>query len=525
MMFQFNREQSYNKSLLDTRLQSVNDRIYDLIEHCGGLPPSKEIDKSLLHYHEPDLRLTLISTDGRVLYDADKTGLESYQNHIGRTEVRQALATGRGYDIRHSTTMKRDFFYSATFHRGESIIVRSALPFDVPLMKHLISNQHYFWLAAAITITLMIIFYVVMRKMRLTITEKENLLAHLRISREGLGVFDSDRRLMQANNLFSQYANLISDEYLQMTEDIINVHEMQPIRIFLNREATRQRDPSQTEPYTSITIHKNGRTLIVNCVLFQDNSFEISINDVTQAEEQARLKKQLTENIAHELKTPVSSINGYLETIMNNKDALPPERLHHFIERSYAQSLRLLHLVDDISTLNRLSAAAEQKADSAEKPITVDTQKEEADIAVIVRNVMQDTAGEMEQQSMTADCQLPASMPIHGDASTLYSIFRNLTDNAIAYAGNGTKITLKMLRQDREFYYFSFADNGVGVDEEHLPRLFDRFYRVDKGRSRKLGGTGLGLAIVKNAITLYGGSITAKRCQPHGLEFLFTLRR
>jgi len=524
VMFQFNREQSYNKTLLDTRLQSVNERVYDLIEQRGGVPAPEEIDKSLLHYREPDLRLTLIATDGRVLYDAGKAGLESYQNHLGRAEVRQALTSGRGYDIRRSATTHRDLFYSATFHRGAGIIVRSALPFDVSLMKHLINNQHYFWLAAVITIALMMIFYVVIRKMRLTITEKENLLAHLRISREGLGVFDSERHLVQANNLFSQYANLISDEYLQMTEDIINVHEMQSIRIFLNREAIRQRDSSQAEPYTSLTIHKNGRTLIVNCVLFQDDGFEISINDVTQAEEQARLKKQLTENIAHELKTPVSSINGYLETMMNSGESLPPERLHHFIERCYAQSLRLLHLVDDISTLNRLSAAAEQSAETADKTAVHATATDEADIAAIVRNVVQDTAGEMEQQSMSIDCQLPPSMPIHGDPSTIYSIFRNLTDNAIAYAGSGSKITLRMLRQDSDYYYFSFADNGAGVDEEHLPRLFDRFYRVDKGRSRKLGGTGLGLAIVKNAISLYGGSITAKRCQPHGLEFLFTLR-
>jgi len=525
MMFQFNREQGYNKTLLDTRLQAINDRIYELIERHGGMPPAEEIEKSLLRYREPDLRLTLISTDGRVLYDADKTDLGSYQNHIGREEVRQALSTGHGFCIRRSATLRRDFLYSATFHHGEHIIVRSALPFDVPLMKHLVNNQHYFWLAAGITLALMMMFYVVMRKMRLTITEKENLLAHLRISREGLGVFDSERHLVLANNLFSQYANLISDEYLQMTEDIIGVHEMQPIRIFLNTQATRPRDPAQPEPYTSTTVRKNGRTLIVNCVLFQDDGFEISINDVTQAEEQARMKRQLSENIAHELKTPVSSINGYLETVMENSQSLPPERLHHFIERCYAQSLRLLHLVDDISTLNRLSAAAERQDDGETKPNAVATMAEETDLAAIIQNVLQDTAGEMEAQVIKAECQLPPSMPIHGEMSTLYSIFRNLTDNAIAYAGPGTVITIRLLRQNQTFYYFSFADNGVGVEEEHLPRLFDRFYRVDKGRSRKLGGTGLGLAIVKNAVTLYGGSITAKRCQPHGLEFMFSLRR
>ena len=107
----------------------------------------------------------------------------------------------------------------------------------------------------------------------------------------------------------------------------------------------------------------------------------------------------------------------------------------------------------------------------------------------------------------------------------LYSIFRNLTDNAISYAGTAIHITISCFREDNQFYYFSFADTGVGVAAEHLSRLFERFYRVDKGRSRKLGGTGLGLAIVKNAVLLHGGSIFAKNNPKGGLEFIFTLRK
>ena len=105
----------------------------------------------------------------------------------------------------------------------------------------------------------------------------------------------------------------------------------------------------------------------------------------------------------------------------------------------------------------------------------------------------------------------------------LYSIFRNLTDNTIAYAGTNIQITIKCFRQGEKYHYFSFADTGCGVSSEHLGRLFERFYRVDKGRSRKLGGTGLGLAIVKNAVLLLGGSIFAKNNPDGGLEFIFTL--
>ena len=116
-------------------------------------------------------------------------------------------------------------------------------------------------------------------------------------------------------------------------------------------------------------------------------------------------------------------------------------------------------------------------------------------------------------------------MILNGNHSLLYSIFRNLTDNAIAYAGERSTISIHCYLQDDNYYYFSFSDNGIGVSEEHLNRLFERFYRVDKGRSRKLGGTGLGLAIVKNAVLFHKGEILAKNQINGGLEFLFTLKK
>ena len=116
-------------------------------------------------------------------------------------------------------------------------------------------------------------------------------------------------------------------------------------------------------------------------------------------------------------------------------------------------------------------------------------------------------------------------MKVHGNMLMLYSIFRNLTDNAIAYAGPNVTITVKCVMETPEYYRFSFADNGVGVASEHLDHLFERFYRVDKGRSRKLGGTGLGLAIVKNAVILHGGMIFARIASTGGLEFIFTISK
>ena len=233
--------------------------------------------------------------------------------------------------------------------------------------------------------------------------------------------------------------------------------------------------------------------------------------------EQDILKRQLTQNIAHELKTPVASIQGYLETILENPNINDAMR-EQFLQRSFAQSQRLTSLLQDISTLNRMDDAPEIKSD------------ENVNISDIVANIQKETALQLQQKQMTFCNHLEPDIVVRGNASLLYSVFRNLTDNAIAYAGIGTTITISaQLSRDEAYdenrkWHFTFSDNGVGVPTEHLPRLFERFYRVDKGRSRKMGGTGLGLAIVKNAVLLHGGTISVHNNKGGGLCFTFTLK-
>lgn len=227
-------------------------------------------------------------------------------------------------------------------------------------------------------------------------------------------------------------------------------------------------------------------------------------------EEQNELKRQLTQNVAHELKTPVASIQGYLETIMEHRD-ISDENRDMFLERCYAQSKRLTSLLRDISTLNRLDDATEM------------IEFEEVDVAAIVRQIVKETSLQLEERQMTFNSSLPDKLVVKGSHGMIYSIFRNLTDNAISYAGTGTAVTLSAKKNDRGEWHFCFFDNGVGVEPRHLARLFERFYRVDKGRSRKIGGTGLGLAIVKNAILLHGGTISVANRPSGGLQFDFIL--
>lgn len=232
----------------------------------------------------------------------------------------------------------------------------------------------------------------------------------------------------------------------------------------------------------------------------------------TTRREQDILKRQLTQNIAHELKTPVASIQGYLETILDNPH-ISEEMKEQFLQRCYAQSERLTSLLRDISTLNRLDDGSDM----------IDF--EAVDITQMVREIARETALERESHQMTFENLLPDQhIIVKGNRSLLYSVFRNLTDNAIAYAGEGRKITLSAKEQGNK-WHFIFCDNGQGVPAEHLSRLFERFYRVDKGRSRKMGGTGLGLAIVKNAVLLHGGTIRVSNQLEGGLKFEFTLKK
>lgn len=228
-------------------------------------------------------------------------------------------------------------------------------------------------------------------------------------------------------------------------------------------------------------------------------------------EDKTRLKRQLTQNVAHELKTPVSSIQGYLETIVSNPD-IDKETKDQFIQRCYAQSRRLSSLLADISTLNKLDDAPQEY------------EFQPVNIPDLLQSIQRDVSMQMEAKHVTFRALVDPEVAVDGNPSLLYSIFRNLTDNSIAYGGEGVTITVQVLSESADFYTFSFSDNGPGVASEHIPHLFERFYRIDKGRSRKMGGTGLGLAIVKNySVLLHHGNISVRLGIAGGLEFVFTL--
>lgn len=447
IVFQQYRERQYKVETLTLRLQDCNDQLHDALIFNHDSDMGDFLRQYLRKGSFRNLRVTVISPSGKVLYDSS-TDFRTMANHAKRPEVEEALKTGFGSSVdRNSNTLGGDYFYCATYYRDEGYVVRSALPYDIDLAKSLRADFHYIWFSIFVVILLTMVLYRFTNRIGGNITKLNEFAT--RASSHGFA-FDKDW-----NEVLGGFSN---DELGDTAERIV--------KLYLRLKKTQQ--------------------------------------------EQSVLKRQLTQNVAHELKTPVASIQGYLETILEHPD-IDPKTRENFLQRCHAQSERLAALLNDMSTLNRLDDGAEMMV------------FDEIDVSEIIRTVELESKFALEQKGMTMKCDIPSEMLIHGNGSLVYSIFRNLTDNAIAYAGANTHISLKASReQDR--WHFTFSDNGVGVAEEHLPRLFERFYRVDKGRSRKMGGTGLGLAIVKNAVRVHGGTISVKNNPKGGLCFEFSLK-
>lgn len=559
LLFEYKLEKDNRQQSLNNLLQDYNEMIYSQIKDLEINRTT--IDSIIQGITQKPLRVTIISaSDGKILFESqkDKEAEVASSNHLNRPEIKSALTNGIGYSMRYSQSIQENYFYSAK--RYGDWVIRSSLPFERETLSILNPNNEFIYFMLGVSILVIVLLYyfchslgksiaalgqltqqaeegkpihitiksgpddigtitqslshiydnLLKTKEKLSI-EQEKLFKHLQFSKEGLAFFSKDKKIIIANNLFIQYLSLITDKTLSPADYLFKEENLKKINNFISQKLY---EPNVREEFISesMTLDKGSRTFLIECIIFQDHTFEIAINDITQQEQETRLKRQLTQNIAHELKTPVSSIRGYMETILSTE--MDENRKKMFMERCYAQSKRLTDLLRDISMLNRLDESKD----------LYDTDK--TDLQKIITEVFNESQSALSERKMTVETRnLHDQMLINGNYSLLYSIFRNLTDNAIAYAGVGTKITIDCYLEDDNYYCFSFSDNGVGVPEEHLNRLFERFYRVDKGRSRKLGGTGLGLAIVKNAVLFHKGEIWVKNGSDGGLNILFSLRK
>jgi signal transduction histidine kinase len=246
-------------------------------------------------------------------------------------------------------------------------------------------------------------------------------------------------------------------------------------------------------------------------ILYLGSYFGASVKRLREheaREKTRRLKHEMTGNIAHELRTPVTSIRGFLEIVLGNE--LDEARRRQYLERAYSQTQTLSALISDMSLLARID---EKQGAFEFAPV---------DAAALLEKVRSDTSKGLSEKNIALRVEFPAGLTFRGNESLLYSVFRNLTDNVISHAGEGVEIRVSVTAIERGMALVSFSDTGRGVDSQHLERIFERFYRVNEGRTRDTGGSGLGLSIVRNTVALHGGTISAGQNKPTGLEFRFT---
>lgn len=239
------------------------------------------------------------------------------------------------------------------------------------------------------------------------------------------------------------------------------------------------------------------------------------IDTYNQLEKAKKFKQQVTHNIAHELKTPLTGIRAYLETILEDED-MPHDTIRDFTGKAYKQTLRLSSLVNDVSMLNKLDEESEYyKID-------------EINISQCLNEIAEELAPKLKSNNSTFRPLISSELTIGSSYDIIYSLFKNLIDNTIEHAGPNTTITImagisQIAGEQSYRINFTYMDNGKGIPEKALQNLFDRFYRIEEGRTRKTGGSGLGLAIVKSSVLFHKGNITVENNPDGGVVFKFNL--
>jgi len=569
--FQYSREKIFKIEKLETSLKIYNKIIKEkVVDDKLILSGSFSIlERIVAQMPENDLRVTIVDKEGSVLYDSFYANISVMNNHLDRMEFKEAIKRGSGSNIRLSATTGIDYFYFTV--KYDNFFVRTALPYTEDIKNMLKANLWFiYFMIIAFLITTYLLIYItdhfgraisvlkdfavkagrnetisddmifeknelgeigfqivnIYKKHKQTTLElrieKEKLFKHLHYSKEGIAIFTQDKKLIVSNNYFVDYINFISEENLDIDFDrIFKIEEIAELNNFLAISVLRERgkiDNHKDQTY-KIRIEKNGRHYYFRAIVFDDGSFEISINDITEIETSKKMKEQMTSNIAHELKTPVAAISGFMETLLANPDINKSKR-EQFIERTFKQSQRLASLITDLSVLNKI--------DDTGDVFTIQKVK----IDDILKEILSDFKEKMVEKGIVVNCDIEKEVVIEGNLFLLDAIFRNFIDNSIKYGGEGITICIKNRYNDSEYCYFNYSDNGIGVGREHLSRIFERFYRVDKGRSRILGGTGLGLSIVKHAVMFHGGNIYAKQvkeelvdAKKRGIEFVFSLKK
>ena len=533
--------------LVDTAFDDINSYDLDVIADKIG--------------HDLDLRVTLIGLDGTVYGDSKLEGenLRKVENHLYRSEVQQALKSGTGESRRFSTTIKEDFLYIASvFNKNDTRgIVRLSIPLSE--IEQLLNRLRYMLIFSLLTAFILAILvsylasYFISRPLKEISWATEDI-AHGNYSKR-ISIKSND----EIGNLASAFNNMsgqvkarieeVSESksrleavFLSMFEGVMVIDTSGSILLIneaLKKFLKIEDDPSGRKPIEVIrniqiqeivdntllsagglvskeisTLLPEQKILLVHATsIKKDKNIEGAVlvfHDVTDLRKLEKIRQEFVANVSHELRTPISSIKGYAETLLDGalKDK---ENAEDFLKIILADSNRLANLIDDLLNLSKIESGK----------LLIETKSHK--LLLIVEKVISSLKGQIENKSVAIKIDIPKDVQnVMVDATRIKQVLFNLIDNAIKYNSPNGKITISA-QEKNDFVKVDIADTGIGIPNEDLHRLFERFYRVDKARSRELGGTGLGLSIVKHIIQAHNGEVSVQSIEGQGSTFSFTL--
>ena len=503
LAFQYQREKEFKRSQLESRLDIMAELTHNYIQGNsilldGDFP---KIDSLSDIIPESNIRITVIDPQGVVLYDSEVEEYALMENHLQRPEVRESVASEFGANIRESSTTGSSYYYYARFF--SDYFVRTAALYDVQIRNFLDVEKPFIIYLASLFLFISLLILLMTRRFSETIqrlkdfavrlssgqaeevsidfpddeladigkqissiyaemrnaqeevlVEKNKLYSHLSALNEGIAFFSPDKKKLLTNNQFIQNLNLISDKSTISAEKLFKVEALKPIVKFIDKQLANKEGIQEDQlPMAEIDLEKENRYFNVKCVFFQDLSFEIVITDTTKLEKRRLIKQEMTSNISHELKTPVATVMGYLETLEANN--LDPEKQKYFISKAHAQAKRLSDLVEDITSLNKIEEAGKHYSFKS------------VNISSIVSEVKEDMQQKLEENGIKVHISIPDKLVLQGNESLLFSVFYNLFDNVIKYGGKDIEIHLSTYLEDDSFYYFSFSNTGTSVRRMH----------------------------------------------------------
>lgn len=522
--------------------------------------PDKLENRIIQFSKEISARITVIDKQGKVLGDTESNP-STLPNHLDRPEVQEALKTGMGLSKRFSTTVKHDLLYVAVpIKKGDTIVgvIRLSVP-ETTISETV--NKIWLSLTVGLLVTF-VIFGVIIGNVSLRVTRPIEEI--IKVAREVTEKNYNKRVLIQPRGEIGQLARAINfmiesleqqlvlvEENEKRLEGIINnmfsgillVGDSKKI-ILANEAATRllgcDSENLIGQHYQEIgknsgliplikhcfekgeqvreEIHiyyPSEKILDVNLASYRNDSGEIKgiivlLHDITSIRRLEKLRSEFVTNVSHELKTPITSIKGFTETLLDG--ALDdPEISRHFLTIINEESDRLYRLISEILDLSRV----EQK----KMPLQV----EEINLSKLIKETVRIVREEARDKGIAIFLPLAETVMIEGDSDRLRQIILNLVSNAINYTPENGEVTINIREISGNQIEIQVSDTGIGIAPEHLPRIFERFYRVDKARSRASGGTGLGLAIVKHLVESHHGEIHAESEEGKGTTFTILL--